>query len=73
MGRKRTRLVPTKGREIFEIRIALYFDIDGSRQVMTIVEEPETGELLDADLVELLGAIEYGRRQLWENYTAEDG
>jgi hypothetical protein len=73
MGRRRLRLVPDEGREIFEIRIALYFDSDGSRQVATTVEDPQDGELDSIDLIEMLGAIEYGRRQLRESYQPEDG
>ena len=68
MARKRRRLVPPDAVEIFEIRHALYFDEDGQRRVRSVVSTPDDPDLEAVDLVELLGALEYGRQQLVETY-----
>lgn len=71
MGRSRVRLVPEDGVEIFEIRVALWFDKDGQRRVATCVSNPDTRELETVDMVEVLGALEGGREKLKVDYDYE--
>ena len=71
MPRKRLRIVPKDAVEILEIRIALYFDRDGRRRVEPIVSTPDDPDLQHVDLVELFGALDYGRDRLREMYTSD--
>lgn len=68
MGRNRLRLVPKEGVEIFEVRIVLYFDGDGKRQVAVVVSTPDEPELDEVDTVELEGALQRGALVLREEY-----
>jgi len=68
MGRRRLRLVPDDGVEIFEARIVLYFDSNGERQVQAIVSTPDEPDLEVIDMVELEGALARGVLELREAY-----
>ena len=72
MSRRRVRLVPDNGVEIFEIRIALYFDEHGRRQVAVIVSTPDDANLDVVDLVELNGTLTCGAEQLREMYEPDE-
>lgn len=73
MGRQRVRLVPDDAVEIFEIRIALYFDAQGTRQVSTVVSTPAERELVEVDMIEVIGALEAGRDKLKADYDYDPG
>ena len=72
MARKRIRLVPKDGIEIFEVRAALYFDHDGQRRVNAIVSDPSNDELEVIDLIELRGTIDHARDTLLRAYEGDD-
>lgn len=71
-GRRRIGLVPKKCVEIFEVRMALFFDEDGKRQVVAVVSTEDDPDLTHVDLIELIGAIERGRHYLLRCYEPDE-
>ena len=71
MSRRRVRLVPENAIEIFEIRIALYFDDQGRRMTAPIVSSPDEPDLETVDLIELNGALTQGAEQLRAVYQSD--
>jgi hypothetical protein len=57
VSRKRRRLVPRDGVEVFEMRIAFYFDGNGEREVRMVISDT-AGDELSPDLHDVLGVLE---------------
>ena len=72
MTRRRVRLVPENAVEIFEVRMALFFDADGRRRVEANVCDPAHPDLESLDRIELRGCIDEGRDLLLRYYEPDD-